>query len=49
MTVLSDKWIKKVVSQKGMIKPFVDKQIRKGKIYCLVKMFSIYRKAQADH
>ena len=31
MTVL-DKWIRKVVSQKGMIKPFVDKQIRKGKI-----------------
>ena len=32
MTVLSDKWIKKIVKQKGMIKPFVDKQIRKGKI-----------------
>ena len=32
MTVLSDKWIKKVVKQKGMIKPFVDKQVRKGKI-----------------
>ena len=31
MTVLSDKWIKKVVSQKGMIKPFVDKQ-KKRKI-----------------
>ena len=32
MTVLSDKWIKKVAKQKGMIKPFVDKQVRKGKI-----------------
>ena len=31
MTVLSDKWIKKA-AQKGMIRPFVDKQIRKGKI-----------------
>ena len=29
MTVLSDKWIKK---QKGMIKPFVSKQVRRGKI-----------------
>ena len=32
MTVLSDKWIKKAAKQKGMIKPFVDKQVRKGKI-----------------
>ena len=32
MTVLSDKWIKKNAKQKGMIKPFVDKQVRKGKI-----------------
>ena len=31
MPVLSDKWIKKT-AQKGMIKPFVSKQIRKGKI-----------------
>ena len=31
MTVLSDKWIKKA-AQKGMIKPFVNKQVRKGKI-----------------
>ena len=31
MTVLSDKWIKKA-AQKGMIKPFVSKQVRKGKI-----------------
>ena len=31
MTVLSDKWIKRV-AQKGMIKPFVNKQVRKGKI-----------------
>ena len=31
MTVLSDKWIKKIVKQKGMIKPFVDKQVRKEK------------------
>ena len=29
MTVLSDKWIKK---QKGMIRPFVSKQVRRGKI-----------------
>ena len=32
MPVLSDKWIKKVVKTKKMITPFVDKQIRKGKI-----------------
>ena len=32
MTVLSDKWIKKAVQTKGMIKPFINKQIRKGKI-----------------
>ena len=32
MTVLSDKWIKKISKQRGMIKPFVDKQVRKGKI-----------------
>jgi len=31
MTVLSDKWIKKA-AQKGMIRPFVNKQVRKGKI-----------------
>ncbi len=31
MTVLSDKWIKKA-AKKGMIKPFVSKQVRKGKI-----------------
>ena len=31
MPVLSDKWIKKTVQSKGMIKPFIDKQIRKGK------------------
>ena len=31
MSVLSDKWIKKAAKTKGMIKPFVDKQIRKGK------------------
>ena len=32
MSVLSDKWIKKTVKTKGMIKPFVNKQVRKGKI-----------------
>ena len=32
MSVLSDKWIRKTVKNKGMIKPFVDKQVRKGKI-----------------
>ena len=31
MTVLSDKWIAKE-AKKGMIKPFVKKQVRKGKI-----------------
>ena len=29
MTVLSDRWIKKMSKTKGMIKPFVDKQKRK--------------------
>ena len=32
MTVLSDKWIKNMAQSQGMIKPFVDKQNRKGKI-----------------
>ena len=32
MSVLSDKWIKQAVKTKDMIKPFVSKQIRKGKI-----------------
>ena len=32
MTVLSDKWIKRMSKSKGMIKPFVDKQHRKGKV-----------------
>ena len=32
MSVMSDKWIKKMVKQKNMIKPFVNKQNRKGKI-----------------
>ena len=32
MSVLSDKWIKKTAKTKGMIKPFVSKQVRKGKI-----------------
>ena len=32
MTVLSDKWIKMTVKEKGMIKPFVSKQVRKGRI-----------------
>ena len=32
MPVLSDKWIKKNALTKGMIKPFVSKQVRKGKI-----------------
>ena len=32
MTVLSDRWIKKMVKSTNMIKPFVSKQIRKGKI-----------------
>ena len=31
MTVLSDKWIEKA-ARKGMIRPFVNKQVRKGKI-----------------
>jgi len=32
MSVLSDKWIKKMVLEKGMIKPFISKQTRKNKI-----------------
>ena len=32
MTVLSDRWIKKMSKSKGMIRPFVDKQNRKGKV-----------------
>ena len=32
MTVLSDKWIKKLATTKDMIKPFVPRQNRKGQI-----------------
>ena len=32
MTVLSDKWIKKMAKSNKMITPFVSKQVRKGKI-----------------
>ena len=32
MSVLSDKWIKKMAREKRMISPFVSKQVRKGKI-----------------
>jgi len=32
MSVLSDKWIKTMATKSGMIKPFVSKQVRKGKI-----------------
>ena len=32
MSVLSDKWIKKMAKENEMIKPFVPKQTRKGKI-----------------
>ena len=32
MTVLSDNWIKKMSLKENMIKPFISKQVRKGKI-----------------
>ncbi len=32
MSVLSDKWIKKMVSEQSMISPFEEKQVREGKI-----------------
>lgn len=32
MSIMSDIWITKMAKEKGMIKPFVDKQIRKGVI-----------------
>ena len=32
MTVLSDRWIKRMSKSTGMIKPFVDKQNRRGKV-----------------
>ena len=32
MSVLSDKWIRKMVKKEKMIAPFVSKQVRKGKI-----------------
>ena len=32
MSVFSDKWIKRNALTKSMIKPFVGKQVRKGKI-----------------
>ena len=36
MPVLSDKWIKKIAQTKGMIKPFVNKQVRKGKFLWII-------------
>ena len=32
MSVLSDKWIKKMVKSQKIISPFIPRQIRKGKI-----------------
>ena len=32
MSVLSDKWIQTAAIKNGMIKPFIKKQVRKGKI-----------------
>ncbi len=32
MSIKPDVWIKKMAKEKAMIKPFVSKQIRKGKI-----------------
>ena len=32
MSVLSDKWIKQAAKTRGIIKPFVGKQVRKGQI-----------------
>jgi dCTP deaminase len=32
MSVLSDKWIERAAKTKGMIRPFVRKQVRRGKI-----------------
>ncbi len=32
MSVLSDKWIRTAAIKNGMIKPFIKKQVRKGKI-----------------
>ena len=31
MSVLSDKWIKKMAFENGMISPFEDKQVKKNK------------------
>ena len=32
MSILSDKWIKKMVKSQKIISPFISKQTRKGKI-----------------
>ena len=46
MTVLSDKWIKRMAKTKNMIKPFISKQKRKGKEKqrkkCIVNRFLPY-------
>ena len=41
MSVLSDKWIKKMAISKGMIKPFVNKQIRKGKFPLVYRLMGM--------
>ena len=40
MTVLSDRWIKKR-AQKGMIRPFINKQIRKGKFHMVYRLMDM--------
>ena len=46
MTVLSDKWIKKAAITKGMIKPFVSKQVRKKKFLLDYPLMAMMREFQ---
>ena len=48
MAVLSDKWIRKSALTKGMIKPFVSKQVRKGKISFGLSSYGMMREFQTN-
>ena len=47
MSVLSDKWIRKA-AKKGMIKPFVSKQVRKGKYHLVFRRTATMRGFQMN-
>ena len=50
MTVLSDKWIKKVVSQKGMIKPLCKKSsVHDDNVINLLNYYELVNELKTIH